>query len=147
MSQLDALSGEPSARFDPQSLLTTPIGLSTPLFLAIYSAASVGAAFWWMSQLTRYTHLETKLARADVAPEPIVILACEPEIEPEPVFEPEPEPVAEPEPEVPIEIQEPIAEPIVSAQTLAASPEVVFEAPAKPKPAPKPRVSKAKTKT
>ena len=125
MSQLDKLSGAPSARFDPQSLLATPIGLSTPFFLAYYSAASVGAAFWWMSQLTRYTHLEAKMAEASSAPEPIVILACEPEVEPETVSEPE----------VLIEAQ----------GVVVAAPETI-EAPAAPKPAAKPRVRKAKAK-
>ncbi len=125
MSQQDKLSGEPSARFDPQFLLTTPIGLSTPLFLAFYSAASVGAAFWWMSQFTRYTHLEAEMAKTADAPEPIVILACEPE--------PEVEPEAVSEPEVLIEAQE----------VVVAAPEPI-EAPAAPKPAAKPRVRKAK---
>ena len=130
MSQLDKLSGAPSARFDPQSLMAAPIGLSTPFFLAYYSAASVGAAFWWMSQLTRYTHLEAKMAEASAAPEPapaepIVILACELEVEPETVSEPE----------VLIEAQE----------VVVAAPETI-EAPAAPKPAAKPRVRKAKAK-
>ena len=130
MSQQDKLSGEPSARFDPQTLLTTPIGLSTPFFLAIYSAASVGAAFWWMGQLTRYTHLEAKMAEASPAPEPapaepIVILACELEVEPETVSEPE----------VLIE----------ALEVVVAAPETI-EAPAAPKPAAKPRVRKAKAK-
>jgi|GEM_PF-6408954 len=130
MSQLDELSGEPSARFDPQSLLTTPIGLSTPFFLAYYSAASVGAAFWWMSQLTRYTHLEAKMAEAPAAPEPtapepIVILACEPEVEPEAVSEPEV---------------------LIEAQEVAAAEPEAIEAPVQPKPAAKPRARKAKAK-
>ena len=128
MSQQDKLSGEPSARFDPQSLMAAPIGLSTPLFLAFYSAASVGAAFWWMSQLTRYTHLEAKMAEASPAPEPaptepIVILACELEVEPE----------AASEAEVLIEAQE----------VIVAAPEAI-EVPAAPKPAAKPRARKAK---
>jgi len=128
MSQQDKLSGEPSARFDPQSLMAAPIGLSTPLFLAFYSAASVGAAFWWMSQLTRYTHLEAKMAEVSPAPEPapaepIVILACELEVEPE----------AASEAEVLIEAQE----------VILAAPETI-EVPAVPKPAAKPRARKAK---
>jgi hypothetical protein len=128
MSQQDKLSGEPSARFDPQSLMAAPIGLSTPLFLAFYSAASVGAAFWWMSQLTRYTHLEAKMAAAPAAPEPalaepIVILACELEVEPE----------AASEAEVLIDAQE----------VIVAAPEAI-EVPAAPKPAAKPRARKAK---
>lgn len=128
MSQQDKLSGEPSARFDPQSLMAAPIGLSTPLFLAFYSAASVGAAFWWMSQLTRYTHLEAKMAEASPAPEPappepIVILACELEVEPEAVTEAE----------VLIEAQE----------VIVAAPEAI-EVPAASKPAAKPRARKVK---
>jgi hypothetical protein len=128
MSQQDKLSGEPSARFDPQSLMAAPIGLSTPLFLAFYSAASVGAAFWWMSQLTRYTHLEAKMAEVSPAPEPapaepIVILACELEVEPE----------ATSEAEVLIEAHE----------VIVAAPEAI-EVPAAPKPAAKPRARKAK---
>jgi len=123
MSQQDKLSGEPSARFDPQSLLTTPIGLSTPFFLAYYSAASVGAAFWWMSQLTRYTHLEAKMAEAPAAPEPtapepIVILACEPEVEP-------------------------VSDTVEAQEVAAAEPEAI-EAPVQPKPAAKPRARKVK---
>jgi len=130
MSQQDKLSGEPSARFDPQSLLTTSMGLSTPFFLAYYSAASVGAAFWWMSQLMRATHLEAKMAEVSPAPEPapsepIVILACELEVEPEAVTEPE----------VQIEAQE----------VVVAAPEAV-EVPAAPKPAAKPRARKATAK-
>ena len=116
MSQQDKLSGEPSARFDPQSLLTTPIGLSTPFFLAIYSAASVGAAFWWMSQLTRPTHLEAEMAKVADAPEPVLEVA----------------PMTEPE----LSVEEPIAVIVAEAET----------APAKPKPAAKPRVRKAKAK-
>ena len=114
MSQQDKLSGEPSARFDPQSLLTTPIGLSTPFFLAFYSAASVGAAFWWMSQLTRYTHLEAVMAKAVDAPEPVLEAA----------------PMTEPE----LSVEEPIAVIVAEAET----------APAKPKRTAKPRVRKAK---
>jgi hypothetical protein len=116
MSQQDKLSGEPSARFDPQTLLTTPIGLSTPFFLAIYSAASVGAAFWWMSQLTRPTHLEAEMAKVADAPEPVLEAA----------------PMTEPE----LSVEEPIAVIVAEAET----------APAKPKPAAKPRVRKAKAK-
>lgn len=114
MSQLDKLPGEPSARFDPQTLLTTPIGLSTPFFLAYYSAASVGAAFWWMSQLTRHTHLEAIMAKTVVTPEPVLEAA----------------PVSEPE----ISVE-------VPTSVITAEAEVV---PAKPKPAAKPRVRKAK---
>ena len=114
MSQQVMLSGEPSARFDPQSLLTTPIGLSTPFFLAFYSAASVGAAFWWMSQLTRPTHLEAEMAKVADAPETVLEAA--------PVIEPE------------LSVEEPVAVIAVEAET----------APVKPKPAAKPRVRKAK---
>ena len=114
MSQQDKLSGEPSARFDPQSLMAAPIGLSTPLFLAFYSAASVGAAFWWMSQLTRYTHLEAVMAKAVDAPEPVLEAA----------------PMTEPE----LSVEEPIAVIVAEAET----------APAKPKRTAKPRVRKAK---
>ena len=118
MSQQDKLSGEPSARFDPQSLLTTPIGLSTPFFLAIYSAASVGAAFWWMSQLTRPTHLEAEMAKVADAPQPVLEVAL----------------MAEPE----LSVEEPVS-------VIAAEAEAEAEtAPAKPKPAAKPRVRKAK---
>ena len=116
MSQQDKLSGEPSARFDPQSLLTTPIGLSTPFFLAIYSAASVGAAFWWMSQLTRPTHLEAEMAKVADAPQPVLEVA----------------PMAEPE----LSVEEPVS--VIAAEAEAET------APAKPKPAAKPRVRKAK---
>ena len=116
MSQQDKLSGEPSARFDPQSLLTTPIGLSTPFFLAFYSAASVGAAFWWMSQLTRPTHLEAEMAKVADAPQPVLEVA----------------PMAEPE----LSVEEPVS--VIAAEAEAET------APAKPKPAAKPRVRKAK---
>jgi hypothetical protein len=123
MSQQDKLSGEPSARFDPQFLMAAPIGLSTPLFLAFYSAASVGAAFWWMSQLTRYTHLEAKMAETPAAPEPtapepVVILACEPEVEP-------------------------VSDTVEAQEVAAAEPEAI-EAPVQPKPAAKPRARKTK---
>lgn len=114
MSQQDKLSGEPSARFDPQSLLTTPIGLSTPFFFAIYSAASVGAAFWWMSQLTRPTHLEAEMAKVADAPEPVLEVA----------------PMAEPE----LAVEEPVSVIAGEAET----------APAMPKFAAKPRVRKVK---
>ncbi len=114
MSQQDKLSGEPSARFDPRSLLTTPIGLSTPFFLAFYSAASVGAAFWWMGQLTRYTHLEAVMAKAVDAPEPVLEAA----------------PMTEPE----LSVEEPVVVIAAEAET----------APAKPKRTAKPRVRKAK---
>lgn len=119
MIQKNKLSGEPSARFDPQSLLTTPIGLSTPFFLAFYSAASVGAAFWWMSQLSRPTHLEAVMAKPVAEPEPVREVA----------------PVTEDE----ISVECPVAVIASEAETL----------PAKPKPrtktSAKPRVRKAKT--
>jgi hypothetical protein len=81
-----------------------------------------------MSQLTRYTHLEAKMAEASLAPEPapsepIVILACELEVEPE----------AASEAEVLIEAQE----------VIVAAPEAI-EVPAAAKPAAKPRARKAK---
>ncbi len=115
MSQQDKRSGDPSARFDPQSLLTTPIGLSTPFFLAYYGAASVGAVFWWMSQMTRPTHLEAVMAKAVAAPEPVLEVASVTEAE--------------------ISVEGPVA-------VIAAEVEAV---PAKPRPAAKPRVRKAKT--
>ena len=113
MSQQDKLSGEPSARFDPQTLLALPIGLSTPFFLAFYSVASVGAAFWWMSRLTGYTHLEAQMAKAADAPEPAseVVSMTEPELS----------------------VEEPVA-------VIAAEPEAVA---AKPKPAAKRRIRKS----
>ncbi len=125
MSQQDKLSGESSARFDPQSLLTTPIGLSTPFFLAYYSAASVGAAFWWMSRFARYTHLEAVMAKTPVAPEPVLEAA----------------PASEPE--VLVEAVEVVAEPVSEAPALVAAPEAEA-APSQPKLAVKPRVRKAK---
>lgn len=119
MIQINKLSGEPSARFDPQSLLTTPIGLSTPFFLAFYSAASVGAAFWWMSQLSRPSHLEAVMVKPVAKPEPVLEVA----------------PVTEDE----ISVECPVAVIASEAETL----------PAKPKPrtktSAKPRVRKAKT--
>ncbi len=142
MSQQNKLSGEPSARFDPQSLLNTSMGLSTPFFLAFYSAASVGAAFWWMSQLTRAIHLEAQMTEASRAPEPappepIVILACELGAEPEAVTEPE----------VQIEAQEVVVAALeaieVPAAPTPAAPKPAAPKPAAPKPAAKPRVRKA----
>ena len=39
-----------------------PIGAASPLWMAYLGAASAGAAYWWFSRLSRYTHLESVLA-------------------------------------------------------------------------------------
>ena len=64
-----------------------PIGAASPLWMAYMGAASAGAAYWWFSRLSRYTHLESVMATdalveppsAEIAPEPVM---TEPEIAP-----------------------------------------------------------------
>lgn len=64
-----------------------PIGAASPLWMAYMGAASAGAAYWWFSRLSRYTHLESFLATeavvetrsAETAPEPVM---AAPEIAP-----------------------------------------------------------------
>ena len=64
-----------------------PIGAASPLWMAYMGAASAGAAYWWFSRLSRYTHLESVMATealvetpsAEIAPEPVM---AEPEIAP-----------------------------------------------------------------
>ena len=86
-----------------------PIGAASPLWMAYMGAASAGAAYWWFSRLSRYTHLESVMATealvetpsAEIAPEPVMtepeIAAAEVAVEavemvvPEPVV---PQPVA-----------------------------------------------------
>ena len=111
-----------------------PIGAASPLWMAYMGAASAGAAYWWFSRLSRYTHLESVMATealvetpfAEIAPQPVM---AEPEIAPaevalEAVEMVVPEPVA-PEPVVP----EPVAPaPVIKAAKAlpikAASPTV-----------------------
>ena len=62
-----------------------PIGAASPLWMAYMGAAGAGAAYWWFSRLSRYTHLESVMATealvetpsAEIAPEPVM---AEPEI-------------------------------------------------------------------
>ena len=64
-----------------------PIGAASPLWMAYMGAAGAGAAYWWFSRLSRYTHLESVMATealvetpsAEIAPEPVM---AEPEIAP-----------------------------------------------------------------
>jgi hypothetical protein len=64
-----------------------PIGAASPLWMAYMGAASAGAAYWWFSRLSRYTHLESVMATealvetpfAEIAPQPVM---AEPEIAP-----------------------------------------------------------------
>lgn len=135
MSLLDKWTGGSDARFEPQTLMATPIGLSTPLFLAYYSIASVGAAFWWMNRWTRYTHLESVMAG------PVVEMDLQLEMTPAP----EGETVTDVVPELEIAaapVVEAAAEPPVLALAAEAVPEAVAVA-AKPKPKPRARKPKA----
>jgi hypothetical protein len=56
-----------------------PIGAASPLWMAYMGAASAGAAYWWFSRLSRYTHLESVMATE------AVVEAGSVEIVPEPV--------------------------------------------------------------
>ena len=111
-----------------------PIGAASPLWMAYMGAASAGAAYWWFSRLSRYTHLESVMATealvetpsAEIAPEPVMtepeIAAAEVALEavemvvPEPVV---PEPVV-PEPVVP--------EPVAPAPVIKAAKAVPIKA-------------------
>ena len=106
-----------------------PIGAASPLWMAYMGAASAGAAYWWFSRLSRYTHLESVMATealvetpsAEIAPEPAM---AEPEIAPaelalEAVERVVPEPVV-PEPVVP--------EPVAPAPVIKAAKAVPIKA-------------------
>jgi cytoskeletal protein RodZ len=48
-------------------LLQLPIGAASPFWMAYMGAASAGAAYWWFSRLSRYTHLEALMFKDVVA--------------------------------------------------------------------------------
>lgn len=127
-----------------------PIGAASPLWMAYMGAASAGAAYWWFSRLSRYTHLESLMAKDDRVeistvemtsapvpqPEPAQLSLAPVELEvPEPVapghVAPEPvahEPVIKAAKTVPIKV---VAAPTVRAKTAS---------PAKKRAARKPKV-------
>lgn len=125
-----------------------PIGAASPLWMAYMGAASAGAAYWWFSRLSRYTHLESVMATealvetpfAEIAPQPVM---AEPEIAPAEVALEAVEMVV-PEPVVP----EPVAPaPVIKAAKAlpikAASPTVRAKTAS---PAKKPAARKPKPK-
>jgi hypothetical protein len=118
-----------------KTFLQFPIGAASPFWMAYMGAASAGAAFWWISQMSRYTHLEAVLAKE------IVVETAEAVAEVQAVA-----PLAKPvlaEPEVVAEAVE------LAASVEAAVPEPVIESPA-PSVAAKaaaPRTGRAKAAT
>ncbi len=101
-----------------------PIGAASPLWMAYMGAASAGAAYWWFSRLSRYTHLESLMATDDRVEMSTVEMTSAPVPQSEPVdarLDPvemaAPEPVA-PEPVAP----EPVAPtPLVKAPVIKAA--------------------------
>ena len=57
-----------------------PIGAASPLWMAYMGAASAGAAYWWFSRLSRYTHLESVLATEAVVETRLVEMTDEPAV-------------------------------------------------------------------
>jgi predicted flap endonuclease-1-like 5' DNA nuclease len=57
------------ARERARKVMTVPIGLTSPMWLAFGAAASAGVAWWWMTRWTRATNLEAMAgaARAHVS--------------------------------------------------------------------------------
>ena len=110
-----------------------PIGAASPLWMAYMGAASAGAAYWWFSRLSRYTHLESVMATeavveagsVEIVPEPVSpapeIAPAEVALEAVEIVVPEavvPEPVA-PAPVIKVAKAVPIkaASPTVRAKT------------------------------
>ena len=106
-----------------KTFLQFPIGAASPFWMAYMGAASAGAAFWWISQMSRYTHLEAVLAKE------IVVETAEAVAEVQAVA-----PVAEPvlaEPKVDKPEVVVAAEAVeLAASVEAAVPEPVIESPA-----------------
>src|SRR5579872_6291763 len=88
----------------PDKVLSAPIGLASPLWLAFAGAASAGVAYWWLTRWMRPVNLEAvsseTIAIIDIPViEPEAVLeALSPEPEPLPELEPEPEQIFAPEP-------------------------------------------------
>ena len=108
-------------------------------------AASAGAAFWWLSQMSRYTHLEAVMAKdvvVDAAVATIEVQAAEPLAEPL-LAEPEVTVVAEAiAPATPVELAVPdavIEKPAPTVAAKAAAPRTVRAKAAPTKTAPKPK--------
>ncbi len=123
-----------------------PIGAASPLWMAYMGAASAGAAYWWFSRLSRYTHLESVLATqavdetapVEITSEPVAA-ACEiapPEMALVAVEMVAPEPEA-PKPAVP----EPVTKAAKAVPVKAAPPTVRAKAAS---PAKKPAARKSK---
>lgn len=102
---------------DTRKALRLPVGLTSPLWLMIGSAAMVGAAFFWATKWLTPASLEA------AAPVPKVVPKPEPEVEAaiEKAAEAAPE-LVEAVAEAPVAVAEALAE-------VAPEPEVIIEAP------------------
>jgi predicted flap endonuclease-1-like 5' DNA nuclease len=80
-----------AARERAAKAMAVPLGLASPLWIAFGAAASVGAAWWWMTRWTRAVNLEAMAAPAAPALS-VVEPAFDPILAPEPTPEPTPEP-------------------------------------------------------
>ena len=128
-----------------KTFLQFPIGAASPFWMAYMGAASAGAAFWWISQMSRYTHLEADMAK-DVVVETIEavveVQAAEPLVEPMPA-EAEVAVVAEAvDLATPVELAVPdavIEKPAPTVAAKAAAPRTVRAKAAPTKTAPKPK--------
>lgn len=96
-----------------------PIGAASPLWMAYMGAASAGAAYWWFSRLSRYTHLESLMATDDRVEMSTVEMTSAPVPQSEPVdARLDPVEMAAPEPVAP----EPVAPtPLVKAPVIKAA--------------------------
>ena len=71
--------------------MALPLGFASPLWFAFGAAASVGAAWWWMTRWTRAVNLEAMAAPAAPA-----LSVVEPAFAPSLAAEPTPDPTPEP---------------------------------------------------
>ncbi|MGI8840451.1 MAG: hypothetical protein ACR2F8_06700 [Caulobacteraceae bacterium] len=80
-----------SARERARTAMAIPLGFASPLWFAFGAAASVGAAWWWMTRWAKPVNLE---AMAPAAPAPAPSLAVEPAPASERADAPTPEPTS-----------------------------------------------------
>jgi predicted flap endonuclease-1-like 5' DNA nuclease len=118
-SELDATS---------ENALRLPVGLASPLWLMIGSAAMVGAAMFWATRWMRPTNLEAVLPEPKVLPkpEPEVVAAAEKAVlEPVELGAETVEAVAD----AAVEVVEAVAEPVEAAvETVIEAPVAVAKA-------------------
>jgi hypothetical protein len=129
----DEFTAKLKSAFDSGKVVSAPLGAASPLWLAFGAAATVGAAWWWLTRWMRPSNLEAVTADAMPA-EPVVA----PTAETVAVVEVAPSPVAEPAKPV-IAKAPPKAKPAVK---VAAAKKAVSQPVAKTAAAPKPATQK-----